>query len=255
MEIINDNNNNNNTSEQFENNRGKAKIFAGIAVVGAGTLLLLRKSGVEIPHWIFSWASFFLLAGIYNGIKHSFRNFSWLILMGIGAVFMVDELVTDIAIRPYLWPIVIIGAGLFIIFKPKKKYSDRFNKRCGNWKNEKKNQFSDDYLEASAVFGSVIKNIISKDFKGGEINSVFGGSEINLSQADIQGRVELEVNCVFGGVKLVVPSHWEIKSELAAVLGSVEDKRGLNPNVIQDPNKVLILRGNAVFGGIEIKSF
>ena len=37
---------------------------------------------------------------------------------------------------------------------------------------------------------------------------MFGGAEINFMQADIQGRVELEVNQVFGGTKLIVPAHW-----------------------------------------------
>ena len=76
----------------------------------------------------------------------------------------------------------------------------------------------------------------------------------NFMQADIQGRVELEVNQVFGGTKLIVPAHWEIKSEIAAVLGSVEDKRPLR-GTTTDEKKVLILRGTTVFGGIDINSY
>ncbi|HMW10948.1 MAG TPA: LiaF-related protein, partial [Bacteroidia bacterium] len=90
--------------------------------------------------------------------------------------------------------------------------------------------------------------------KGGEVSAVFGGAEINFMQADIQGRVELEVNQVFGGTKLIVPAHWEIKSEIAAVLGSVEDKRPLR-GTTTDEKKVLILRGTTVFGGIDINSY
>ncbi|MBM3416907.1 MAG: hypothetical protein FJY20_10820 [Bacteroidetes bacterium] len=52
--------------------------------------------------------------------------------------------------------------------------------------------------------------MLSKDFKGGDIVNIFGGTEFNLSQADIKGRVTLEVTTIFGGTKLIVPSHWEV---------------------------------------------
>ena len=59
---------------------------------------------------------------------------------------------------------------------------------------------------------------------------------------------------VFGGVKLIVPPHWEIKSSLDSVFGSVEDKRTIYKDVNSE-GKILVLKGAAVFGGIEIKSF
>ena len=46
-------------------------------------------------------------------------------------------------------------------------------------------------LDATSIFGGVKKNIITKDFKGGDVTSIFGGSEIILSQADID-KVELD---------------------------------------------------------------
>lgn len=111
---------------------------------------------------------------------------------------------------------------------------------------------SEDALEASVVFGSIKKNIISKDFKGGEVNCVFGGAVINLTQADINGKAVLEVNCVFGGAKLIVPQHWQVQAgELVTVMGGIDDKRpqqGASANT----DKILVLKGSAVFGGIEI---
>lgn len=84
---------------------------------------------------------------------------------------------------------------------------------------------------------------------------MFGGTELNLMQADIEEKATLEITQVFGGTKLLVPAHWEIKSEIVAVLGSVEDKRPVQPNVSSEPAKTLVLVGTVVFGGIEIKSF
>ena len=53
----------------------------------------------------------------------------------------------------------------------------------------------------------------------------------------------------------MVPPNWEVRSESVAVFAGIEDKRNLLPGSRFDPNKVLIIKGTSVFGGIEIKSF
>jgi predicted membrane protein len=84
---------------------------------------------------------------------------------------------------------------------------------------------------------------------------VFGGAEYDLSQADITETATLEINQVFGGTKLIVPSSWEIKSELVAVFGGIDDKRPImSPNSLSS-NKILILKGTTYFGGIDIRSY
>ena len=98
------------------------------------------------------------------------------------------------------------------------------------------------------------KNHLGKNFKGGDIVSFMGGSEIDLSQADINGHVKIDVTNVFGGTKLVVPPTWDVQNDIAAVFGGVDDKRQLTSTPLH-PNKVLILDGTCVFGGIEIRSF
>ena len=98
-----------------------------------------------------------------------------------------------------------------------------------------------EYIEINAVFGSVNKLILSKNFKGGEINAFMGGAEINLLQADIKQTVQLEINNVFGGTKLLVPGNWDVKNEITAVFGGVEDKRNASISS-PDPNKIIIIK-------------
>ena len=59
---------------------------------------------------------------------------------------------------------------------------------------------------------------------------------------------------IFGGTKLVVPPTWDVQSEMVAIFGGVDDKRQIK-GVHLDPNKVLILDGTCIFGGIEIRSY
>ena len=112
---------------------------------------------------------------------------------------------------------------------------------------------NNDVLDIVSIFGSVRKNILSKSFRGGEIVSVFGGSEVNLTQADIDTTAELEIVQIFGGTKLIIPSNWNVRSEAVAILGGVEDKREMNSSVT--PGKTLIIKGTTIFGGIDIVSY
>ncbi|MBC7508244.1 MAG: hypothetical protein H7320_05760 [Ferruginibacter sp.] len=114
---------------------------------------------------------------------------------------------------------------------------------------------SNDYLMVRSVFSGVVKKVVSKNFQGGHISCVFGGAEIDLSQADMSGQILLKLEALFGGIKLIVPPHWAIQNEIEGVFHGVDDKRRFNPDASINPGKVLVLKGSAVFGGIEIKSY
>ncbi len=247
--------------KRWEDDHRRGRIFAGLFIAGAGVLFLAREMGAMIPEWIFTWQMLLITIGLVSGLKHSFRNPGWLIMVGIGSAFMAKEFLPQYDFSNYLWPILIIFAGLVIMLKPRRRFGPHhrrwrknFGERFENRYDQPASGSSNEHIEVSAVFGGVKKNIISKDFRGGEVNAVFGGAEINLMQADFQQNIEMEVNAVFGGVQLIIPPHWEVKSEMTAVLGAVEDKRPIHTSTISQ-GKLLLLKGNAVFGGIEIKSY
>ena len=239
-----------NKGPQIERQRPSRQRFngrpmGGLVIVIVGTFLLLRQLDVPFPHWLFSPWTFLIALGVFIGVRHQFRGIGWLIPIIIGSVFIADDLIYDFHIHRLFWPILIIALGMYMILRPKKK--ETF------WE---PTDSSEPLLDVVSVFGGVKKNIITKDFKGGEVTSVFGGSEINLTQADINGRAVLEITAVFGGSKLIVPANWQINSEeLVAVLGALDDKRTFVSNATYDPNKVLVIKGTVVFGGIEIKSY
>lgn len=231
----------------------KGRIFSGIFVVLVGVVLLAKQVGVEFPSWLFTWEMLIVVIGLYTGIKHDFKHISWLILVAIGGILLIDDIFPETQLENFLWPALIIFVGLIMITTAgrRKERWREWREKCRNFAPENVNE---NMLDTVSVFGGVKKNIISKEFKGGEITCVFGGAEINLSQADISGNVILEVTQVFGGTRLIVPSNWEIQSEIVAVLGSIEDKRPLTENYSPD-KKVLVLKGVTLFGGIDIKSF
>ena len=60
---------------------------------------------------------------------------------------------------------------------------------------------------------------------------------------------------MFGGVILIVPAHCQVKSELNVIMGGVEDKRNMQQNQVFPSDKILVLKGDVVMGGVEIKSY
>ena len=248
------NKNTNQPTERERNPFGGSRAIAGMIVVTVGTLLLAREVGADIPYWLFTWHTLLIALGFYIGARHSFRNFVWLIPVAIGTVFLIEDLVPEIRIREYFWPLMIIGAGLIMILRSRRRGGDIFK----DWERKANaaTEMPEGSFEAVTIFGETKKQILSKDFKGGESVCVFGGAEINLTQADINGRIPLELVQVFGGTKLIVPPHWKIDTdEVVSVFGGLNDKRQVQSNVVTDPTKVLVLKGTTFFGGIDIKSY
>jgi predicted membrane protein len=237
--------------ENYQKNRRLAKVFAGIVVITAGALLLLKRTGTEIPGWVLSWPMLFIMIGIGSAIKHGFKRIHSYVFILLGGIFLAERMIGGLEIKAYVWPVVIMIIGLFIIFKPSWK---RHHWRHRYYDEKKKTGDREDMIELNSVFGGVEKKIVSKNFKGGQVNAVFGGAEVDLMQADIEGRVVIEINQVFGATQLIVPSHWEVKSELSAVFGGIEDKRSNLTNTGLTENKILVLKGSCVFGGIEIRN-
>ncbi len=262
-----------NGNDRSNNN---SRVFAGLFIIAIGALFFIRQSGWDIfPGWLFTWPMILIAVGIFMGVKSDFRGSGWLIMLIIGGFFLLDDVLDMYALRRYLVPAILVSIGVMLILRPKK--SNRW-KDEGNEKNvssifstvqeqpvagtTESSYFSAsdratdsaEKLDATAIFGAVKKNIVSKNFRGGDATSIFGGSEIDLSQADIHGTVKVDVTAILGGIKLIVPSHWVIKQEVAAIFGGVEDKRDIY-NVTTAPNKILILEGTAFMGGIEISSY
>ncbi len=271
---------------------GKIWVPVGLVIVGVG--LLLRQLGLGIPEWLFSWQMLLITIGIFIGLSHEFRGPGWLILIMVGTFFLMDQMIPGLDIHRFIWPAIIIVVGLVMLIRPKKPYwmdpgcqgrwrhrdIERWQRRrarrgypgmqnfSGNpFENQPGNPAdsttgagyssqsfsSEDYIDATTVFGGIHKNILSKNFKGGDLTIFMGGAELNLSQADIQGTATLDITQIMGGTKIIVPPNWEVRSQLTSVFGNIEDKR---QNIsATNPDKVLIIDGSSVFGGIEIKNY
>ncbi|MDO6432971.1 LiaF-related protein [Flavitalea sp. BT771] len=246
--------------------RRSGRVGAGLFLLLIGGVLLVDQMGVPLPGWLFSWHVLLIAVGLFLGLRHNFRGGSWAILILVGGFFLLQDTFPDIPLRRFAWPAALIFIGLVIIFSPRRHSRHWRNKWRENWKDEWGNKgytqgfsstregySSEDFVDSTAIFGGVHKKVVSKNFKGGDITSIMGGTELDLTQADFTGVIHLDVTQVMGGTKIIVPPHWEVRCEVSAMFAGFEDKR--QQPAITNPDKVLIIDGTSIFGGIELKNF
>ncbi len=234
--------------------------WIGLTLLGVGVLILLRNLDLPVPSILFSWPMILIAVGLVVAFKENFKGSAWIVLMSLGGFFLFMKLYPEWELRNFIAPAILIAIGLSFILRRKTPVIERKNDFTTD---QSFNTYSAtaettgttgeaDLIDVAAVFGAVKKNVYSKNFKGGEAVSIFGGSEINLMHADFTGTVKLEIVNIFGGTTLFIPAHWQIQSEATAIFGAIEDKRQRPAGISTD--KILVIEGFVMMGGIDIKS-
>ena len=192
----------------------------------------------------------------YNAEPGSASPRRWIpaiILIGVGVLFLMDNLnivAFDQVMR--FWPVALIALGVFLLI-------DRtvWHVGLGRWgREEYAGTAGQGYrLRESAVFGGGKRRINSQDLQGGKIEAVFGGYEVDLREASMQGdSATINVDVVFGGAEIRIPETWSAMVQGTGVFGAFADNTR-QPDPARTPNpKRLIVRGSAVFGGVDVKN-
>lgn len=267
-------------------------LIFGFIILGLGVLLLLRKIGFFYPDWLLSWPMILIVIGLVVSVKHQFKSFFGFIMLFLGVYFLLErEFYFDFGLENYLLPLGLIALGIYLITQKQKEKrimenvqeqmrnkqfksspldsSDSSSPEAQAGSDESKSNTSDgakknfqgisgisynDRVNIDAIFSGVNKRVLSKKFEGGKLTAAFGGIDLDLTQADFSGTVYLQIDVIFGGTKILVPPHWDVRVEITNIAAGVEDKRMYSQTEV-DPEKVLVLRGTCFFGGLEIRSF
>ena len=246
--------------KDWQKGQRRGQVCAGLIIILAGAIYMYKLLGYFIPDWIFTWPMILIAGGLVSGIKHGFKHPQWIILILIGSVFLASHVFPMLTWVQFKIPIVLFIVGIILIFKPRNKHLQygRFGhqkRHFSRFSNDAAEKSDEDYVFANNVFAGTDKTVFSKDFKGGEIKNTFGGCKLNLMQADITKEAVLTIKQQFGGVKLVIPPNWVIKSDIDCVFAGIEDKRPLMNVNDTTQAKTLILNGHIFMSGIEIVSY
>jgi predicted membrane protein len=224
-------------------------IWPGVILVIVGTVILLGHMGIISMDrvWRF-WPVLIIAVGAVRFVDGCNR-FSSAMVMLVGTLFLLGNLGYLRFSWAELWPVVLIAAGLAMIGgRMNIPRLSTASSGSGGGPNT---------LTATAMFGGVERRINMNKFTGGTISATFGGVELDFRGAEIEGeQAVLYVDALFGGIEMVVPERWSVVYEGQSIFGGYSDEtRPALPDVPGAPaRKRLILRGQAVFGGITVKN-
>jgi len=223
----------------------------GVVLILLGLVLLANVFNFfpyDVKHVVFSWEMLLIVIGVLSLINNR-SLVPGLILIALGVFFMGNHFWEfPYYIRQAFWPVFILAIGLYLILAPPRYM--RY------WKRPEKVGDDRDFIDEVAVFSGGDRIITSQNFKGGRILSVFGGSKINLTGSRLaEGQQILDTLSVFGGSTIIVPAGWTVKVEVVSIFGGFNDKRERMPNLVYDQNTMLVIKGMAIFGGGEVKSY
>lgn len=230
----------------------KRKALLGIFLIVLGAIWVFERLDL-VPDFLndifISWQM--LLIGIGIFITIAGNKTTGIILIVIGSFFLIPEAIyIPHEFRRIGWPLVVIGIGVALLLTHTGK---RGHFTPPSFENSTSKGI--DFFEDFVIFGGREVYIDSQNFLGGKTSAIFGGAEYDFRQARLSpnGAV-VETLALFGGNVFKVPQGWNVKNEITAIFGAFTDKRGGNMNhIVTDPSKTLVIRGFAVFGGVEIK--
>ena len=245
----------------FQKQSKKGGFAFGAILILLGAALVARNLDL-IPSYrfLFSWQMLLVVIGVISlCYKHIF---SGLALISVGAFFFIPRLAAampeyfaginpDTFVSTY-WAVLLVVAGLLVIL------AHLFKSKCRNYvgyhiKEKKAYCGNRGNFSRSSVFGNGEHIILDEEFKGGEVNAVFGGITLDLRKTQLpEGETHLEVDAVFGGIVIIVPETWNVEFHLDSVFGGFQDNR--KPAADIDKTRKLIITGACVFGGGELKN-
>lgn len=157
----------------------------------------------------------------------------------VGVILLLNRLdIIDTRIWSF-WPLLLIAIGGALIWRTQGS-------------TEHITEEADDLISGTAILGGLEQRSTSQHFRGGNLSAIMGGHEVDLRDADMpEGEIAvLDIFTLMGGVELRVPEQWNVALEGSAFLGGYENKaRGSATS-----NKRLIIRGQSIMGGVEIKN-
>ncbi len=228
--------------------RAKRAVF-GLAVIGVGTLALLDNLRLfDMALLRTFWPLVFVFLGLSHMVwpRRAGGRLFGLVPILVGLLVTAHNLGYQTLDFWQWWPVFVILAGISIMLRGTFWSTHRRQ----DWFQSSTIEHADK-VNADATFSGMKLQNDSRSFKGGKVAVMFGGVELDLREAVMDGpEATITISASFGGVELRVPREWQVVVQMSATMGAVQDTSAPPAS----PSHRLILRGEALFGGVEIKN-
>ena len=219
----------------------KGPVIGAVVFIVVGTVLLIERLGF-LPHGfaLHFWPCLFIVIGLVK-IFYAGGRPAGVALIALGVLLQLKE-IGFIRLNLWdLWPALIIITGVAMLWQALAREQPVIS--------------SDSQPSLFYVFGGGDREVNSKNFRSAKLMAVFGGYKLDLRYAEMEGdEAVVEASAVFGGGEIRVPEKWIVSVQGAGIFGAYEDKtRHFQPDPTQ-PKKRIVIKGVAMFGGIEVKN-
>ena len=239
------------------------KIIAYVLVAIAGLLILsnvglfsfigLTDLAGALFRLLFNSIPYILtLAGIFwivRSGRHETPLMAWLLAL-FGTVLIISQIgLLGLSFGDMLAPMILLTVAFFLV-NPRNLLPRRLN--TGNEDLDPQEQ----EIKLFAFMGGGDLKYHSRSLRGGEVMAVWGGYEIDFSDADMEGdSMRLNLYCIMGGVEITVPANWKVeKSGAMCIMGGYSNKTRDMAEELNLPSKTLVVTGLALMGGGEIRN-
>jgi predicted membrane protein len=149
-------------------------------------------------------------------------------------------------VKYFVIVLVIIG-GLGVLGKLQDRVTNEESTDDGKNRNN--------FFEVNNLMGGSKKEYNYAELKGGIINCVMGGTEIDLTNTKLEKGATIDVFLMMGGAKIKVPKDWNVILDTDNIMGDSKDRNAEEDGVVEDNSKTLKIRGTVLMGGLEIKRY
>ncbi|MDR2825157.1 MAG: cell wall-active antibiotics response protein [Prevotellaceae bacterium] len=235
-------------------------LWFGLLLIASGALFVLFHLNAIGQAWrpvILSWQMLLIVVGVVNLCKRNYFNGTFVVL--VGAFFLLPKLAVafpaDFAWLPAdfirnLWGVLLILAGVLIVLNVCFGKKGQHSWQTKRWQTNTP-EHEEGFVSRKVLFGGSDEIFLEPTFRGGDLQCVFGGIELDLRKTALpEGETILEIACVFGGIQIAVPDDWYIEFRVSNVLGGTSDSRCKDAEF--DKTRKLIISGSCVCGGCEI---
>lgn len=229
-------------------NPWNAQLVVGLIIIAVGVLFVLDNMNM-IYAWDYVryWPAVLLIVGVVKLADPNANKFWAWVFVSVGGLMLLDRMDYIVFNIENWWPVILIALGGTILWGSLKRRSAHTVVLHGD------NADTDEsFLSLTAVMGGFEKKVLSEDFRGGNLTTIMGGAELDFRQAVIKGdEAVIDVFVLMGGIEMKVPENWQVKVTGIPIMGGFSDETR-SPST--GKAKRLIIQGNVVMGGIEIKN-
>lgn len=220
----------------------------GVFLIAIGAIALVDLMEIaEINFWNTLgdwWPIIFVFIGLNGFSKKEESKFGAAAFTIVGLIWIASNIeIIPLGFWELIVPLLFVTLGLYLIFgRPRNVFIA----------SSIEGKSSEEYVDIRAFFSGQKERITSNNFKGGKIESVFGGIELDLRQIKISDDFEiLQIDSIFGGVQIWLPEDIKLITKGTPFFGGLQNS---TVNTENPDAPTLHINYSVIFGGIDIKN-